>query len=117
MLEIHQRYVLDETGSPIAVQIPIAQFETLLDLLDDRDQVSLVTSDGDWTVEELRKAATIGLQALEAGRYTDYDAAESLQGFFDSIKRNSRDVFLSQAGIFAGDEMLVAIQEKVDSHA
>jgi hypothetical protein len=96
MLEIHQRYVLDDTGIPIAVQIPIAQFETLLGMLDDRDQVSVVTDDGDWTVEALRKEVAIGLKALEDGRYTDYDA-EGLQGFFEEIKQKGR----SQRGIEA----------------
>jgi hypothetical protein len=89
MLEIHQRYVLDDTGIPIAVQIPIAQFETLLGMLDDREQVSVVMEDGDWTVEELRKEVAIGLKALEDGRYTDYDAA-GLESFFEGIKRKGR---------------------------
>jgi hypothetical protein len=89
MLEIHQHYVVDESGEAIAVQIPIAQFETLLDMLDDRDQVTLVSPDGDWTVDALRKEAEIGLQALEDGRYTDYDA-EGLQSFFAEIKRKGR---------------------------
>ncbi len=89
MLEIHQRYVLDEAGTPIAVQIPITQFETLLAMLDDRDQITVVTEDGDWTVEALQKEVAIGLKALEDGRYTDYDP-ERLQGFFDEIKRKGR---------------------------
>lgn len=91
MLEIHQRYVFDQAGAPIAVQTPIAQFETLLDMLDDRSQIDLVTETGDWTVEALRKEVAVGLQALEAGQYTDYDA-EGLQGFFDGIKRNGRSI-------------------------
>jgi hypothetical protein len=74
MLEIHQHYVLDEAGTPIAVQIPITQFETLLAMVDDREQVTVVTEDGDWTVEALQKEVSIGLKALEDERYTDYDA-------------------------------------------
>jgi hypothetical protein len=89
MLEIHQRYVLDHDGTPIAVQIPIDQFEILLAMVDDREQVTVVTEDGDWTVEALQQEVAIGLKALEDGRYTDYDA-ESLQGFFDEIKRKGR---------------------------
>lgn len=96
MLEIHQHYVLDDTGTPIAIQIPIDQFEALLKLVSDPNQVRLLSEDGSWTVEELRQAATVGTQALEAGQYTDYDA-ESLQDLFDGIKRSGR----SQRGIEA----------------
>jgi len=35
MLEIREHYVLDATGVPIAIQIPIEQFEALLDMLHD----------------------------------------------------------------------------------
>jgi hypothetical protein len=103
MLEIHQHYVLDEAGTPIAVQIPITQFETLLAMVDDREQVTVVTEDGDWTVEALQKEVAIGLKALEDGRYTDYDP-ESLQEFFDEIKRKGRstsDRRAAQRGIEA----------------
>jgi hypothetical protein len=89
MLEIHQRYILDDIGTPIAVQIPIAQFETLLQLLRDPAEVMVVTEEAGLSAAELREAATIGLQALEDGKYTDYDA-EGLQGLFDNIKRQGR---------------------------
>lgn len=96
MLEIRERYVLDATGVPIAIQIPIDQFETLLEMLHDRDAVTLVAEDGDWMVEELREEVAIGLKALDEGRYADYDV-ERLQGLFDGIKRRGR----SQCGIEA----------------
>jgi hypothetical protein len=78
-----------DAGTPIAVQIPIAQFETLLQLLRDPAEVTVVTEETDLSVEELRAAAAIGFQALDNGKYTDYDA-EVLQGLFDRIKRQGR---------------------------
>jgi hypothetical protein len=89
MLEICQHYVLDDAGMPIAVQIPIAQFEALLKLVSDPNQVRLLPEDGSWTVEELRQAAATGMQALEAGQYTDYDMGD-LQALFDGVKRSGR---------------------------
>ncbi len=89
MLEIRQRYVLNDAGKPIAVQIPIAQFETLLQMVNDPEQVSVVMEDGDWTIEELKEEVAIGLKALEEGRYTDYDEA-GLESFFEGIKRKGR---------------------------
>lgn len=89
MLEIHQQYVLDDAGMPIAVQIPIEQFEALLKMVNDPNQVQLISEDGSWTVEELRQAATIGVMALEAGQYADYDA-DGLQDLFDGIKQSGR---------------------------
>jgi hypothetical protein len=88
MLEIHQRYILDDAGTPIAVQIPIAQFETLLQMLRNPAEVTVVTEEAGLSVEELRGAAAIGLQALEDGKYTDYDA-EGLLGLFDWVKKRS----------------------------
>ncbi|AFY87828.1 MAG: hypothetical protein CLLPBCKN_004765 [Chroococcidiopsis cubana SAG 39.79] len=35
MLEIHKSYILDEKGQPIAVQIPIAEFEKIEEILED----------------------------------------------------------------------------------
>lgn len=34
MLEIHKNYVLDENQQPIAVQIPIAEFEQIEEILE-----------------------------------------------------------------------------------
>ncbi len=94
MLEIHQHYVLDDTGTPIAIQIPIAQFEALLKLVSDPNQVRLLSEDASWTVEELRQATAIGMRALEDEQYVDYDA-DGLQDLFDGIKQSGR----SQRGI------------------
>ena len=96
MIEIRERYVLDAAGRAIAIQIPIAQFELLLGMLNDRDAVTLVAEDESQSVEVLRAEVAIGLKALDEGRYTDYDA-EGLQGFFDGIKQRGR----SQRGIEA----------------
>ena len=96
MIEIRERYVLDAAGRAIAIQIPIAQFELLLGMLNDRDAVTLVAEDDSQSVDALRAEVAIGLKALDEGRYTDYDA-EELQGFFDGIKQRGR----SQRGIEA----------------
>jgi hypothetical protein len=48
MLEIHRHYVLDGTGEPIAVQIPIEQFEALLMMLKDPDEVVVMTERRDF---------------------------------------------------------------------
>jgi hypothetical protein len=34
MLEVHKNYVLDENQQPIAVQIPIAEFEKIEEILE-----------------------------------------------------------------------------------
>jgi hypothetical protein len=90
MLEIHRRYVLDDAGEPIAVQISIAQFESLLGLLPQRDQV-MVTDDDDLGLadEVLRQAVAFGLEAVEKGEYDDYDEA-GLEALFDRVKQNGR---------------------------
>jgi hypothetical protein len=87
MLEIHRRDVFDDSGEPVAVQISIAQFESLLGLVPQRDQVT-VTDDDDLGVadEVLRQAVVVGLEAVENG---DYDAA-GLGGLFDRVKQNGR---------------------------
>jgi hypothetical protein len=48
MLEIHRHYVLDKAGEPIAVQIPIGQFEALLTMLKNPDEVLLMTERRDF---------------------------------------------------------------------
>jgi len=35
MLEVHKNYVIDENQRPIAVQIPIAEFEKIEEILED----------------------------------------------------------------------------------
>jgi hypothetical protein len=90
MLEIHQRYVLDEAGETIAVQIPIAQFEKLLQMIPGEDQVSIVTDDDlGLSVTELQTLATVGLAAAELGQYKDYDEAE-IPDLFAKIRREGR---------------------------
>jgi hypothetical protein len=42
MLEIHKNYVLDENQKPIAVQIPIAEFEKIEEILEDHALVKLM---------------------------------------------------------------------------
>ncbi len=90
MLEIHRRYVLDDAGEPIAVQISIAQFESLLGLVPQRDQV-MVTDDDDLGLADavLRQAVAVGLEAVENGEYDDYDEA-GLEALFDRVKQNGR---------------------------
>jgi hypothetical protein len=99
MLEIHRRYVLDDAGEPIAVQISIAQFESLLGLVPQRDQV-MVTDDDDLGVadEVLRQAVAVGLEAVENGEYDDYDAV-GLDGLFDRVKQNGRSRHRIQASV------------------
>jgi nitrogen fixation-related uncharacterized protein len=90
MLEIHRRYVLDDAGEPIAVQISIAQFESLLGLVPQRDQV-MVTDDDDLGLADavLQQAVAVGLEAVENGEYDDYDEA-GLEALFDRVKQNGR---------------------------
>lgn len=42
MLEIHKNYVFDENQQPIAVQIPIAEFEKIEEILEDYGLVQLM---------------------------------------------------------------------------
>ncbi len=42
MLEIHKNYVVDENKKPIAVQIPIAEFEKIEEILEDYALVKLM---------------------------------------------------------------------------
>jgi hypothetical protein len=86
MLEIHRRYVLNESGEPIAVQISIEQFESLLGLLPQR---VMVTDDEDLADGVLRQAVAVGLEAVEKGEYTDCDEA-GLEALFDRVKQNGR---------------------------
>lgn len=51
MLEIHKNYVLDENQQPIAVQIPIAEFEKIEEVLEDYGLAKLI--------EEVKKEATL----------------------------------------------------------
>ncbi|MEA5624087.1 hypothetical protein [Nostoc sp. UHCC 0251] len=42
MLEVHKNYVLDENQQPIAVQIPIAEFEKIEEILEDYGLAKLI---------------------------------------------------------------------------
>ncbi len=42
MLEIHKNYVLDESQQPIAVQIPIAEFEQIEEILENHGLAKLI---------------------------------------------------------------------------
>lgn len=42
MLEVHKNYVLDENQQPIAVQIPIAEFEKIEEILEDYSLAKLM---------------------------------------------------------------------------
>jgi hypothetical protein len=86
MLEIHRRYVLDESGEPVAVQIPIGQFESLLSLLP--QQVRVMDELG-LPDEVLRQAVAVGLAAVEQGDYEDCDEA-GVAALFDRVKQKGR---------------------------
>jgi hypothetical protein len=80
MLEIHRRYVLDESG------IPIGQFESLLSLLP--QQVRVMDELG-LPDEVLRQAVAVGLAAVEQGDYEDCDEA-GVAALFDRVKQKGR---------------------------
>ncbi|MEH2369273.1 hypothetical protein [Nostoc sp.] len=42
MLEVHKNYVLDENQQPIAVQIPIAEFEKIEEILENYSLAKLM---------------------------------------------------------------------------
>lgn len=42
MLELHKNYVFDENQRPIAVQIPIAEFEKIEEILEDYGLAKLI---------------------------------------------------------------------------
>lgn len=47
MLEIHKNYVLDENQQPIAVQISIAEFAKIEEILEDYGLAKLMEETGD----------------------------------------------------------------------
>ncbi len=59
MLEIHKNYVLDENQQPIAVQIPIAEFERIEELLENFGLVKLIEEIEDEDAERLSKAEAL----------------------------------------------------------
>ena len=42
MLKIHKNYILDENQKPIAVQIPLAEFEQIEEILENYGLVKLI---------------------------------------------------------------------------
>ncbi len=42
MLELHKSYVIDDNQQPIAVQIPIAEFEKIEEILEDYGLAKLI---------------------------------------------------------------------------
>lgn len=42
MLEIHKKYLIDENQQPVAVQIPISEFEQIEEILEDLGLVKLM---------------------------------------------------------------------------
>ena len=59
MLEINKNYVLDRNQKPVAVQIPIAEFETIEEILEDYGLAQLM--------QEVENDATLNKQ--EALKY------------------------------------------------
>lgn len=57
MLKIHKNYVMDENQQPIAVQIPIADFEKIEEILENYGLVQLMASEDNELLskEEARK--------------------------------------------------------------
>ncbi len=62
MLEINKNYVLDEDQKPIAVQIPIAEFEKIEEILEDYGLGKLIEEVEDDEILDKEKA----LQYLES---------------------------------------------------
>jgi hypothetical protein len=62
MLEINKNYVLDQNQNPIAVQIPISEFEKIEEILDDYGLGKLIEEvENDETLEK-----TAALKYLES---------------------------------------------------
>jgi RelB Antitoxin alpha helical domain len=55
MFEIHKRYVLDENQKPIAVQIPIAEYEQIEEILENYGLVKLMEATDDEDNDRLSK--------------------------------------------------------------
>jgi RelB Antitoxin alpha helical domain len=68
MLEIHKNYVLDENQQPIAVQISLAEFELIEEILEDFGLVKLMEAE----LEDNKR-----LSKAEAWKY------------YQSLKRNN----------------------------
>jgi predicted component of type VI protein secretion system len=59
MFEIHKSYVLDENQNPIAVQIPIAEYEQIEEILENYGLAKLMGATTDEDNERLSKEDAI----------------------------------------------------------
>lgn len=71
MLEIHKNYILDENQRPIAVQVPIAEFERIEEILENVGLAKLMEETGDEEDERLSKLAALNY-------YQEYPFAKEL---------------------------------------
>lgn len=71
MLELHKNYILDENQRPIAVQVPIAEFEQIEYILENIGLAKLMEETGDEEDERLSKP-----EALKY--YQEYPFAKEL---------------------------------------
>lgn len=69
MLELHKNYVLDENQQPIAVQIPIAEFEKIEEILEDYGLAKLMEEVQD--EERLSKDEALKYYESLNGNYVD----------------------------------------------
>jgi hypothetical protein len=60
MFEIHKSYVLDENQNPIAVQIPIAEYEQIEEILENYGLVKLMEATDDEDNERFSKEDALG---------------------------------------------------------
>lgn len=56
MFEIHKSYIFDDNQQPIAVQIPIAEFEQIEEMLENYGLVQLMNAEAGEESERLSKA-------------------------------------------------------------
>jgi len=69
MLELHKNYVLDENQQPIAVQIPIAEFKKIEEILEDYGLAKLMEEIQD--EERLSKDEALKYYESLKGNYVD----------------------------------------------
>lgn len=69
MLELHKNYVLDENQQPIAVQIPIAEFEKIEEILENYGLAKLMEEIQD--EERLSKAEALKYYESLKGNHVD----------------------------------------------
>lgn len=71
MFEVHKRYVFDQNGNAIAVQIPIEQFEQVESILEKSEQVVLLPErddeDTSWLNSDLSNLSSCGNYEWQPG--------------------------------------------------